>query len=743
MKRLQCWRLIDATSFKWSLLMGAAIWFMADSAIGFQDSNPQKRVLLLYSTRSDMLSNIVIDRGFRTILNDEFDVDVDVRSEYFDVSTQPAEEAMRGWLAQKYAGMPFDVVVTLGPVALKFASAYGRDIFEGSQIVYWGRRDNIRDWNSNLPLTGVVAPELSANLKATVELIYKLQPGLQRLFVVSGAAAADRRWETVARSLLPEYEDRFAVSYLSAPTLEDLQIRLSTLPRMTAILFLTMGEDGTGRRLLKSDVLTNLVQSASAPVYSTSAAYLDTGITGGALVDQETLAKESARLVVRILRGERSQDIPIQEGSITPTVNWRQLRLWNIPENRIPSGTVVIQKDPTVWEQYKWLIIATLLLCALQTALIVALLIHRTKRKRAEQSLSESKTLLQSAIDALNAQVVLLDRTGNVVAVNQAWFGFGQADCRVEDHNIIGKNYLEVCQSRIRRAEGTIVSGAIQDMISGARSDFNCIYESGQEKKAWLQLRMNRFYAGGKPWVVIAHENVTEIKEAHDAQRYVTGLLLRAQDEERRRIARDLHDVTVQNIAMIKAHITRVQKAWDNLDIKPLEKLKECLVLSDQVMKELRTLSYLLHPPLLDELGLVPALQWFIRGFIERSGIQVELSVSNNIGRLATDLETALFRVVQESLANIHRHSKSPDAMISVTRDEEAITLVIRDHGRGISKVQNHAISTPGVGIVGMGERLRQLGGQLDIQSNERGTIITARILTDTPAGKTATVDNA
>src|SRR5262249_50826386 len=139
-----------------------------------------------------------------------------------------------------------------------------------------------------------------------------------------------------------------------------------------------------------------------------------------------------------------------------------------------------------------------------------------------------------------------------------------------------------------------------------------------------------------------------------------------------------------------------------------------------------------LHPPFLDEAGLLPALQWFVRGFMQRSGIQVELLVFGDIGRLSTDVETALFRVVQESLTNIHRHSGSSNAIIWVTREENTVLVRVTDEGHGFSMSmmpdnQDAALSA-GVGIMGMRQRLRQLGGQLDIESSSEGTTVSARI---------------
>src|SRR6185436_10800965 len=161
------------------------------------------------------------------------------------------------------------------------------------------------------------------------------------------------------------------------------------------------------------------------------------------------------------------------------------------------------------------------------------------------------------------------------------------------------------------------------------------------------------------------------------------------------------------------------------------ETLDESISLCTQVIQELRTLSYVLHPPFLDEAGLVPALQWFVRGFIQRSGVQVELLVMDEIGRLPTDVETALFRVVQECLTNIHRHSGSRSAVIWVTKQDEAVVVRVTDDGHGFALPRPDTREVPllpGVGIPGMRQRLRQLGGELEIESSPEGTTVNAKI---------------
>jgi signal transduction histidine kinase len=213
--------------------------------------------------------------------------------------------------------------------------------------------------------------------------------------------------------------------------------------------------------------------------------------------------------------------------------------------------------------------------------------------------------------------------------------------------------------------------------------------------------------------------------------RLLSSRLLQMQDEERRRIARELHDSAGQIVAALGMNLIPLESQNGQLPAAAAVAIKESVKLVDDLSTQLRTISHLLHPPLLDEVGLSSALRWYVEGFMERSKIRVSFEAPEQIGRLPQDLETAVFRVVQECLTNIHRHSGSAVAMIRVDRDENEIRVTISDKGRGIppeKQSEMHSEGKLGVGVRGMRERLRQLGGQLEIQSNKDGTCITARL---------------
>jgi two-component system, NarL family, sensor kinase len=206
--------------------------------------------------------------------------------------------------------------------------------------------------------------------------------------------------------------------------------------------------------------------------------------------------------------------------------------------------------------------------------------------------------------------------------------------------------------------------------------------------------------------------------------------LTRLQEEQRRRIARDLHDSVGQLLVAISMNHTVLEPESHKLSADAAQCLSENAVMVAEVSKQIRTISYLLHPPLLDEAGIASALRCYVDGFSRRSKISVALEISDFIGRLPHEIEISVFRLVQECLTNIHRHSGSRTAEIRLTRNEACLWVEIEDSGKGIPVAQSaRSVSTDnGLGLHGLRERLRLLGGTLDIHSNEHGTRLTAVI---------------
>jgi PAS domain S-box-containing protein len=366
-----------------------------------------------------------------------------------------------------------------------------------------------------------------------------------------------------------------------------------------------------------------------------------------------------------------------------------------------------------------------------------------TERKLAEEALQVSEKRFAKAFSA-NPQPMSLTTLddGRYIDVNESFLQMSGYDRR----EVIGSTSLELGifqepEDRERLVGPLRENGSVRNLELKFRTkggEFRILLSSAE----LIQL-------GGQPCVLVASSDITERKRLEEQHLHaenelsqLTARLFNLQDEERRRIARELHDGTAQNLFAISIDIDLMRKQTSNGDSEINSLLDESATLCEQSLQEIRTLSYLLHPPLLDQVGLVSALKWYVEGFTKRTGIEVNVVALEGVGRMGSEIETALFRIVQESLSNIRRHSGSETANIRLRRDSREITLEIKDQGKGMN-VHEHFGPTAempelGVGIPGMRQRLRQLGGRLDIVSSASGTFVTAVIpLTDVPGNGT------
>ena len=344
-----------------------------------------------------------------------------------------------------------------------------------------------------------------------------------------------------------------------------------------------------------------------------------------------------------------------------------------------------------------------------------------------------TEALLRSTLDSLSAHIAVLDETGTIITVNQAWRAFAAASGYAGNDHGIGMNYLHVCeQSAPFSADAAKTAKALRDIIAGQLSEYRLEYPCmGPDGPRWFQLRVTRPEGPEIQRIVVAHEDITEVKEAHAALTRLTARLMKVQDDERRAIARELHDTTAQNLLAVSMNTIRLRDRFRDAPEPARRLLNETLELTEQSLQEVRTLSYVLHPPLLDVMGLPSALKWLAKGFSERSGIEIETDIADPIEPLPQDAATAFFRVTQEALANIHRHSRSTWARIALRRTREHVRLEIQDRGCGFGPAESEpgrGDQEIGVGISGMRLRLEQLGGRLQIKSGRTGTRITATI---------------
>lgn len=362
----------------------------------------------------------------------------------------------------------------------------------------------------------------------------------------------------------------------------------------------------------------------------------------------------------------------------------------------------------------------------LQAIVIVVLLLERNRRKRTADSSVDSEERFAKVFRASPQPMVLTSlKEARILDVNESALklsGYAREE-------VIGRTSLDIGVFSSYEHRKAMMGSLLQ---TGSVRNMELQFPLKNGERRLLLCSAELIELGGEQCIVLASSDITERKEAERQLAELSARLLRTQDEERRRIARELHDVTAQSIGLIMLNLAQVQNAAGSLDSRSKDKLTESLAFGEQALKDIRTLSYILHPPLLDQAGLITALKWYVKGFHERSGVKVDFSENGVDGdRMPPEVEYALFRVVQECLTNIRRHTDSETAEISLTRTQEMISLSVRDHGKG-NKLQisrnGESAEFVGVGIPGMRHRLQQLGGELLVDSSASGTTVTATV---------------
>jgi PAS domain S-box-containing protein len=386
-----------------------------------------------------------------------------------------------------------------------------------------------------------------------------------------------------------------------------------------------------------------------------------------------------------------------------------------------------------------------------------------TDRKATEKELREKRDLLR-AFTQTYSFLAILSNDGTVVEANRAALegtGFSR-------NEVIGSKLWDVWWRSLPE-EQAIAKTSVATAAKGLAVREECQYalHDGTIRFADRTLNPVQSENGGVMMIVCSSLDITEHRQLRsmleervrertreleaknlelvtqtDVVRELSARLLQIQDEERRRIARELHDSVGQMLAAVSMNMAQVHHEAAALGPDARKALEDNTALLEQLSGEIRTISHLLHPPLLDEVGLQSALQWYIDGFSERSKIKVDLELPDHFGRLPRNLEITLFRVVQECLTNIHRHSGSSTAAIRVARSQNEVRLEVRDAGKGLPAGAQTSLSSgklSGVGLRGMHERLRQMGGQLDVQSNGNGTLVLATLPIEIIAPRQAT----
>jgi signal transduction histidine kinase len=371
------------------LILGTTVLLiinLAGTKAAGQTLAPVQRVLVLYSDERLLPANIIADEAIRATFAVGTSNRLEFYSEFLDVARFPGEnqqQRQRDFFEDKYRERPPDLVIAVSGGALVFLAKHRTGLFAGVPIVYCRVAGDPH--TDHLSDAGIVEVPVPDSIAPTLEMMLRLHPDTRQVVVVSGTGPRDRQMADNFRQEMAAFGNRVGFTWLTNFSMEELRGELSRVPDHTAVLYLTIFQDAAGKAFTPRQALDAFAPASRAPIYGCFDTYLGHGIVGGSMVTFEQIGRKAAQLGVRILAGEDAQAaIRSEFYQSAPMVDWRQLRRWGINENRLPPGTILEFRQPSLWENYHWYIIAVGGAVAAQSVLITALLSQRARRRRAE-----------------------------------------------------------------------------------------------------------------------------------------------------------------------------------------------------------------------------------------------------------------------------------------------------------------------------------------------------------------------
>src|SRR5712672_727575 len=497
------------------MIIGAVVLLLDGWSVNAQE--PPRRVLLLHPFDNTQLATASAAAAIRKRLLDRSPSQIDISTEFLDLARFPSEAdelRVARYLTDKYASVPPDIIMPLNSEALRFATKYRGIIAPNVPIVFCCVTPDVAIATDRpKDVTGIYS---QFDVGKTIALAQKLQPEARNLVIISGSSEIDRRWLAVLRKEIEPYEIRFNTEYWIGVPYESLLERASHLARETIVVFVTDYDDSTGKLLFPAQVVEALAQAASAPVYGPSDTYLGRGVVGGYMDSFELMGASAADLALEILGGRNPASIDPQVSANRKFfVDARQMARWQLSEKNLPQDTVVSFKRPTLWEEHRDLVLATIFVILLQAIMITALLVQMFARRRAENSLKESEERWRSVFEMSTVGVALADHNFRFQATNAAF----QAMLGRTDDELRSLSPLEICADEEREPLKLLY----EQVRKGTQQSYETVqqYRHASGTPVWVHAYVSRMQSkeAKSPLFLATTIDITDRKRAEAASR--------------------------------------------------------------------------------------------------------------------------------------------------------------------------------------------------------------------------------
>ncbi len=549
--------------------------------------------------------------------------------------------------------------------------------------------------------------------------------------------SSSRYWRNELGRDLERFKDRPTFVWLNELSLTDMLKRASALPPHSVILYLGLSVDAKAVQT-EAVALAQLHAAANAPIFGVYNTQIGRGVVGGPLVSIADLSRNSTDVALRLLRGDSPGSIrmdPLRHSQ--PTYDWRELRRWGISEARLPAGSIVQFRQPGVWDQYKLYIAGAVVLLGLQSALIATLLVQHARRARAERALRESEERFRLMANGAPVMVwtaapdmktdffnsTVLEFTGLPIEqlLGDGWLERIHAD----DLEQCVQAYVPAFEARqpfqmeyrFRRADGTyrwiLDTGVPRNGPDGRFAGYiGSALDITERREMEQSIRANQ----------------AALRQAYEQNQDLAGRLINAQEAERTRIARDLHDDVSQQLAGVGIMLSGLKRTLNRSGPGPEvdETMGALQERTATLAHAIRHLSHDLHPGMLKHSGLAAALTQHCAEIQRHHGLTVSVDARDDLDAIAVDVALCLYRVTQEALTNVVRHARARSVVVELLQTRAGVELRITDDGIGFVATER---ARSGLGLRSIDERVRLTGGNVSVESRPgQGTKVLVRI---------------
>ena len=663
-----------------------------------------KNVLVLFSSfasnNSDLLSDI--EPAVRARVPGQITF-YDAYLEHSRIEQKSYRESQAETFRNTYDGVKFSLVVVSHSEALQFALQYRDKIFPGVPIVFIEVSSGELDGHTIRPgVTGLTVP---VGLRETIDLALSLQPDTETVAIIT--SKAEDYWLAVAHSELLRHQGTVKEMDLIGPASAQLLERVAALPPHTVVLFQLAPQTSQQPELGTWELLAAVAKRV--PTYSPwPALCLGYGCIGGVYPDARKQHLWTADLAARVLSGEHPENIPIAHNSdLQVTVDWRALRRWHLSESALPPGSRVLYGEPGFWERNRKYIIAAIVVILLQFLWIAALLWQRARKRKAEAVLGESEKRFRIMADGTPSLIWMADQNGMITYLNSKSVEFtGDPKAGFGDSwsDYVHPDDLDSVLSTKARALAKRVSFSKEYRLRRYDGVYRWMFDVASPR-----VNGDGSFAG----FIGSAIDITDHKVAQDALENVSGRLIEAQEKERSRIARDLHDDICQRLALLSMELEQANRNGAPPSTK--QHLAEIQQHCAEIAGDVQALSHQLHSSKLDYLGIAAAIRSFCKEFAKQHKVRVDFMDENVPTHLPKNVSLCLFRVAQEGLHNAVKYSGKRQFEVILRRTANQIRLEVIDSGVGFDV--EDAKKNGGLGLVSMQERVHLVHGTFVVES--------------------------